>query len=305
MIRAADFRRSYGAVRAVDGVSFAVGKGKIAGFLGPNGAGKTTTIKAFIGFLAPSEGALFINGLNTELHPLETKAVIGYLPENNPLYEDMEVADYLLYNGAVRGLAGQKLDRAVKNAVERCGLGEVIGRDIGELSRGYRQRTGLANAIVHDPPVLFLDEPTGGLDPNQAEGVRMLIRELGREKTILFSTHMLEEARRVCDELLVIARGRLVAQGPAAKVLGGEESCALTLCGDIDEAAVRARLSALAGVTRCESARSGGETRFTVSAPGNDLRRAVYSASVENGWPVLELKKEASSLEDVFRSLTS
>lgn len=304
MIKATGFTRRYGPTLAVDNISFEIGKGRIAGFLGPNGAGKTTTIKTFTGTLAPTAGKLSVGGLDTETDPLAVKAITGYLPENNPLYEDMETADYLLYNGAVRGLRGEQLNKAVKSAVLRCGLGDAIGKNIGELSKGFRQRVGLANALVHDPAVLFLDEPTGGLDPNQADGVRALIRELGREKTILFSTHMLDEARRLCDDLVIISRGRLAACGPTEEVLRQGESVELTLAGQADTSAVAAVLSALPGVTACAQSRESGELRFTLTAEKTDLRPAVYTAAVKHGWPVLEIRKAASSLEDIFRSLT-
>lgn len=304
MIKATGFSRRYGATLAVDNISFEIGKGRIAGFLGPNGAGKTTTIKAFTGTLAPTAGKLSVGGLDTETDPLAVKAITGYLPENNPLYEDMETADYLLYNGAVRGLRGEQLNKAVKSAVLRCGLGDAIGKDIGELSKGFRQRVGLANAIVHNPDVLFLDEPTGGLDPNQADGVRALIRELGREKTILFSTHMLDEARRLCDDLVIISRGRLATCGPAEQVLRQGENFEITLSAAASAEAVTAVLSALPGVTDCTSSEEGGELRFALVASKTDLRPSIYAAAVKNGWPVLEIRKAASSLEDIFRSLT-
>ncbi len=271
MIKASNFSRSYGTVRAVDGISFELGRGTIA-----------------------------------ERNPRLAKTMTGYLPENNPLYEEMEVADYLLYNGAVRGLRAEKLNKAVKTAVDRCGIGDVIGKTIGELSKGYRQRTGLANAVLHDPAVLFLDEPTSGLDPNQAEGVRALIRELGSEKTILFSTHLLEEARRICDELLIISHGRLTAQGKTADVLkSGEGLTILLLAHGADEAAVTARLKAIQGVTSCGAAHSADGAAFSLTAPQRDIRRDIYAAAVENHWQVLEIKKETSSLEDIFRSLTA
>ncbi|MFA6583075.1 MAG: ATP-binding cassette domain-containing protein [Elusimicrobiaceae bacterium] len=305
MIKAENFIKRYGPVTAVAGISFETGKNTITGFLGPNGAGKTTTLKAFTGFIAPTQGTLTVAGMDVTEAPLETKRLIGYLPENNPLYEDMETADYLLYNGAVRGLKGGELRHAVKNAVANCGLGGAVGKQIGALSKGYRQRIGLANAILHNPPVLFLDEPTTGLDPNQAEEARALIRNLGSEKTILFSTHILDEARRICDELIIINKGKIAAQGKTKHILNnGEFRFSLTLAqtDDIDEK--KAALLSIPGARDCAVKTENGQTEFTLTAQDTDLRPDIFRKAAENRWKAVELKRETSSLEEIFRNLT-
>ncbi|TBR24092.1 ATP-binding cassette domain-containing protein, partial [bacterium] len=199
MIEALELSKSYGGVRAVDRVSFTVDQGTVLGFLGPNGAGKTTTMRMLAGTLAPSSGTARLAGRDVRAEGLAVRASVGYLPENNPLYEEMETADYLEWCAAARGLSGARLRERVKAAVAACGLREALGRPLGELSKGTRQRVGLAAAIVHDPPILVLDEPTAGLDPNQAREVRALIASLKAEKTVLLSTHILSEVEAVCD----------------------------------------------------------------------------------------------------------
>ena len=206
--------RRYGPVTAVDGISFEVAAGQVVGFLGPNGAGKTTTLRILAGCLRPTSGKVAVAGQDAAADAVDSRALIGYLPENNPLYEDMEVCEYLRWCAGARGLSAADTSRAIARAVERCGLSEVAGRAIGELSKGYRQRVGLAAAIVHDPPVLLLDEPTAGLDPNQAVEIRRLIVELGREKAVLFSSHILPEVKAACSRALVIHKGKIAAEVP-------------------------------------------------------------------------------------------
>jgi len=306
MIKVENMSRRYGAVTAVDCVSFEIGSGEVVGFLGPNGAGKTTTLRVLTGCLLPSGGKVSIAGLDVETRALECRRLTGYLPENNPLYDDMETVDYLLWCGKMRGLSGGELKDAVRGAIGRCGLSPAAGRDLGQLSKGYRQRAGLAAAILHNPPVIFLDEPTSGLDPNQAQEVRSLINELKKEKTIMLSTHILPEAQSVCDRLLIINRGKIVANGKTGELVsGGEQKVVVTFASGADAESIRRELSALEGVLNCAQSGEGGESVFTLSvAPDADLRGKISALAAKNGWPLLGLELKKVSLEEVFRSLT-
>ncbi|MDD2774067.1 MAG: ATP-binding cassette domain-containing protein [Elusimicrobiales bacterium] len=305
MIKTENLERRYGPTVAVAGVSFEINAGEVAGFLGPNGAGKTTTMRMLAGVLSPSSGRAEIHGLNVEERSLECRRLVGYLPESNPLYEEMEVTAFLKWNGAMRGLAGAELEAAVSAAVGKCGLAQAAGKDIGELSKGYRQRVGIANAILHNPPVLLLDEPTSGLDPNQAQEVRALIGELRKEKTIMLSTHILPEAQSVCDRIMIIAGGKIAADAKTADLMAcaqGGHKFVLTLA-NADDSAVRQALLALPGAACCEYEEKAGEAVFTVSSE-NDLRAAIFRTAAGNNWPVLGLERRTASLEDIFRRLT-
>ncbi|TPW19924.1 MAG: antibiotic transport system ATP-binding protein, partial [Elusimicrobia bacterium] len=231
MIEALELSKSYGGLRAVDGVTFTAERGSVLGFLGPNGAGKSTTMRMLAGTLAPSGGTARLGGRDVRTDGLAVRALVGYLPENNPLYEEMETADYLEWCAAARGFSGARLAERVKSSVAACGLGEALGRPLGVLSKGTRQRVGLAAAIVHDPPILILDEPTSGLDPNQAREVRALIGTLKAEKAVLLSTHILSEVEAVCDRAVILAKGRIAASGTLAELsrLGGPPRVRVTL----------------------------------------------------------------------------
>ena len=226
-LRLEDVRKSFGAMRAVDGISLRVGRGEVLGFLGPNGAGKSTTMRIAAGFLRPDGGRVDICGIDMWAHPVRAKRHLGYLPEGAPLYNEMTVRGFLKFCGAVRGLAGATLRRAMDAAAQRTGIEAVWGQSIGTLSKGYRRRVGLAQAIMHRPDVLILDEPTDGLDPNQKQVVRSLIRDMAKESAIIVSTHILEEVPAVCDRVVIIAWGRVVAEGSAediaARVPEGEQ----------------------------------------------------------------------------------
>ena len=213
MIRVKDLKKNFGTKAAVDGVSFDVEKGEILGFLGPNGAGKSTTMRIVTGFLPPTSGEARVGGFDVEEQPVEAKRLIGYLPENAPCYSDMTVFGFLKFCGEARGLRGSELKVAVDRAIANCFLEPVVHQSIDTLSKGYRHRTCLAQSILHDPPVLVLDEPTDGLDPNQKHEVRSLIRRMGKDKAIIFSTHILEEVEAVCTRAIIIDRGRIVANG--------------------------------------------------------------------------------------------
>ena len=306
MIEALGLSKTYGGLRAVDGVTFTAEPGGVLGFLGPNGAGKSTTMRMLAGTLAPSGGTARLGGLDVRTDGLAVRALVGYLPENNPLYEEMETADYLEWCAAARGLSGARLAERVKASVSDCGLGEALGRPLGVLSKGTRQRVGLAAAIVHDPAILILDEPTSGLDPNQAREVRALIGTLKAEKTVLLSTHILSEVEAVCDRAVILAKGRIAASGTLAELsrLGGPPRIRLTLAAaDLDPAAARAALTGLPGVSAAEpDAAPEGEAAFLLEAPP-EARAAVSRLAAQRGWTLLGLEARAPSLEEVFRGL--
>lgn len=306
MIEALELSKDYGGLKAVDRVSFKVEPGNVVGFLGPNGAGKSTTMRMLAGTLAPTSGTARLGGRDVARDGLAVRALVGYLPENNPLYEEMETADYLEWCGAARGLRGPRLRERVKASVRDCALGEALGRPLGVLSKGTRQRVGLAAAIVHDPPILVLDEPTSGLDPNQAREVRALIAALKAQKTVLLSTHILSEVEAVCDRAVILARGRIAASGTLAELslLGGPPRVKVTLAavGLERERALKA-LAGLPGVTACsEDAAADAEAAFLLDGPPA-VRGEAFRLAAREGWTLLGLESRAPSLEDVFRGL--
>ncbi|MGB3617872.1 MAG: ATP-binding cassette domain-containing protein, partial [Catalinimonas sp.] len=266
--------KTYGQQRAVDDISFRVGPGTILGFLGPNGAGKSTTMKIATGYLPPSAGRVVVADHDVATEPLEARRRVGYLPEHNPLYLDQYVHEYLDFMAGVHGLRGRQRRQRVGEMIGRTGLAREQGKRIGALSKGYRQRVGLAQALLHDPPVLILDEPTTGLDPNQIEEIRQLIREVGREKTVVFSTHILPEVQALCDRVVIVNRGKLVADGPVADLRGaaGGPTVQVAFARAVDPVALRA----LPGV---REVRTLGEHRYEiVPADDRDLREAVFRA---------------------------
>ena len=315
MIVARDLTKHYGAAQAVRGISFTVHRGEVVGFLGPNGAGKSTTMKMLTGFLRPTSGAAQIAGYDMASASLEGRACIGYLPENAPLYEEMMVVDFLRFVAQMRDLSGDKLAGRLRHVVERCGLKDVLGKDISQLSRGYRQRVGIAQALIHDPQLLILDEPTSGLDPNQIVEIRALIRDLGRDKTVLLSTHILSEVQAVCSRAIIINQGTLVADDtPEALVQGGDvTTVAITLKGrggaSLNAAEADARIRALPGVVQVElqAPQGAGAQTLSLTVRGNndtDLRELLFEAAVDNAWCVLEMRREKKSLEETFQRLT-
>lgn len=307
MIEVRDLKKHYGRTRAVDGVSFDVPPGQVLGFLGPNGAGKTTTMRIITCYLQPTAGTVTVDGLDVTQQALEVRKRIGYLPESAPLYQEMNVVDYLQYITDIRKVEKGKRRAAVRNAVEVCGLDGVINKNIGQLSSGYRQRVGLAQAIIHDPDILILDEPTRGLDPNQIAEIRTLIRELGRQKTVIFSTHILQEVQAVCDRVMIINEGKMVFDGSKEDMaygLTGKERVYLELRGSVDVT------SELQSIDRVEAVRvlskEDGLMRLHVeAAKGSDVREAIFSQAVDKGWTLLEMRRDNTSLEDVFREFTA
>ncbi|HEX4956105.1 MAG TPA: ATP-binding cassette domain-containing protein [Thermoanaerobaculia bacterium] len=305
MIEAQSLSRKYGDFTAVDGVSFAVDEGEIVGILGPNGAGKTTTIRMITGFLPPTSGRVMVGGKDLFEDPIPARRQIGYLPENVALYTEMRVGEYLAYRAALEGMSRADARKAIADAVERCLLSEVAHQIIGTLSKGYRQRVGLATAILHQPDVLVLDEPTVGLDPKQIVAIRELIRELGESRTLLLSTHILPEVELLCNRVLIIDRGRIIDQGTPDRLRErwrGNPVLRVTIKGAPAEAPEA--LAGLAGVLTCEP--EGEEGGFRVECQTDvDLREAVFRLAVARGWVLLELAERKASLEDIFVRLTT
>ena len=305
MIEVQNLTKRYPTQTAVDDVSFSVREGEIVGFLGPNGAGKTTTMRVLTGFLPPTSGTARIAGHDVVAHSREARASLGYLPESAALYPELRVREFLAYRARLEGISGAQVKTHVAEAIDRCLLDEVADRKIDNLSKGFRQRTALAGALVHQPPVLILDEPTVGLDPMQIIKIREMIRALGRQRAVLLSTHILPEVDAVCDRVLIIDRGRIVAEGTPQELrarLAGTPVVRVALRGAVD---AREALEALPGVLQAEAETGEGETRFRVEcAPGSDPSEDVFRLAVARGWTLRELGRDAVSLEDVFVRLT-
>ena len=301
MVEIQHLTKTYGTQNAVDNISFSAGKGEIVGFLGPNGAGKSTTMKIATGYLPPTAGTVRVAGYDVLTDSLAVRRHVGYLPEHNPLYLDMYVHEYLEFIGSVHGLRGSNLRNRVAELVGRVGLSREQNKQIGALSKGYRQRVGLAQALIHDPDVLILDEPTTGLDPNQILEIRQLIREVGEDKTVIFSTHILPEVTALCSRVLIISRGKLVADSPVAELAAraaGETVVRAEFEGPVD----MAMLAKLPNVRHVEAAPDGAVLLRT--APGTDVRAAVSRLAGQEGWILLGLRQEQQSLEAVFGELT-
>jgi len=314
MIELAHVSRSFGSFRAVDDISFSIRTGEIVGLLGPNGAGKTTTMRMITGFLTADAGTITIDGQDITADEIAAKRKIGYMPESAPLYGDMIVEDYLNYVAAIQGV----------NAAERvsalcasCGLSDVMHKNIAELSRGYRQRVGLAHALMNDPEILILDEPTSGLDPNQIGEVRNLIKELGKTRTVIISTHILGEVEMLCDRVIIISHGKIAADSPTAELRSRYNNSASVgiIAGAPSQQELLQGLEALYGsgtveVFEVSAAESGTDksgtygARISVSA-GREIRPEIAQTAVEKGWLLYELSLKRNSLEDIFRTLTT
>jgi len=299
--------KRFGSVTAVDDVSFSVDRGQVVGFLGPNGAGKSTTMRMINQYFEPDAGAVTLEGKPLGEIPREAKRRIGYLPENNPLYSDMLVTDYLRFVAELRELGGPELDRAIDYAVASTGIAEVFYRPIGELSKGYRQRVGLAQAILNRPDLLVLDEPTEGLDPNQRVEIRRLIEDLGKEHTVILSTHVLPEVQHTCTRLLVIHQGKIAADGPVEQLMA-QASGAVQVSVEVEGAGVVDDVSKLKGVTRVNESHqeANGRVSMVLTAEGSaDVRPAIFELAKAREWRLYELHQETRSLEDVFQELTT
>lgn len=308
MISVQHLSKRYGPRTAVDDLAFEVAKGEIVGFLGPNGAGKSTTLRMITGYLAPSAGAVTIDGIDVQADPARARAGFGYLPEGMPLYPEMRVHEYLAYRAALKGVSGKGVAREVDRCLDAAGVADSKQRIIGQLSKGTRQRVGIADALLADPPLLILDEPTSGLDPNQLRHVRELITGFAGEKTVFLSTHILPEVESTCERVIIIREGRKVAEGTMAELRAratGEQQ--LTLDGRGSVAAFRDALAAVAGVRRAEF-ESPDELRAQVSLaldPGERVVDEVFAAIVGAGLSLREMRREQSSLEELFTELTT
>ena len=300
--------KKYGTQKAIGNISFEVKTGEILGFLGPNGAGKTTTMKIITCFMAPNEGDVKVNGVSILDDPEQIKKNIGYLPENNPLYYDMPVLEYLEYVAQLQNVPQSKIPERIKEMVKVCGLDVEKHKKIGELSKGYRQRVGLAQAMIHDPEILILDEPTTGLDPNQIVEIRKLIRELGREKTVILSTHILPEVEATSDRILIINEGKIVADGTAEtlrKQAQGTEVLRIEIAEATNKDEVFSALMNLDTVDMVDAV-SGSDFSFMVNSKENvSSRKEIFNLCVKNNWVLTELTPIETKLEDIFRELTT
>ncbi len=308
MIDVRSLVKRWGDREAVSGVSFKVGRGEIVGFLGPNGAGKSTTLRIITGYLRPNAGDVFLDGKPVSQDSKAVRAMIGYLPENNPLYEDLRVREYLEFRAALKGVPRASRRKRIQEVLEACEVTDVADRIIATCSKGYRQRVGLADALLADPPLLVLDEPTVGLDPGQVVHTRHLIKQLAEDHTVLLSSHILPEVEAICSRALIIHEGRLLFDGTLAdlhKDLSGAERlvCGLKAAREAAEACV-ASVPGVEGFTLLEE--SGGAARFRLtSAPGQDIREALFRACAGRDIPLVELTQERVSLEDAFLSITT
>jgi ABC-2 type transport system ATP-binding protein len=290
----------YGEQRAVDNISFSAKKGEILGFLGPNGAGKSTTMKIATCFIPPTSGTIKVCGFDVTLNPIEARKKIGYLPENNPLYTDMYVKEYLEFTGAAYGLKGKLLEYRVNEMIEITGLTPEKKKKVGMLSKGYRQRVGLAAAMIHDPEVLILDEPTTGLDPNQVLEIRNLIRQAGKEKTVIFSSHIMQEVQEICDRVVIINSGKIVADNDVNKLTVSALK-GYKIIVQFSEEIKPDLLSAVNGVGKVNKLDGN---RYEISSDTKDIRQDVFKVINEQGWNLLEMKTEEMTLEKVFQQLT-
>jgi ABC-2 type transport system ATP-binding protein len=317
MIEVQGLTKKYGSVEAVKDVSFTVGKDQVLGFLGPNGAGKTTVMKILTGYHFPSAGNAVIDGISVQEDPVEVKKRIGYLPESVPLYGDLTVTEYLAFIARARLVLTEERKRAIEESIASCGLEQVRWKRIETLSKGYRQRVGLAQAIIHDPPILILDEPTSGLDPNQIIEIRTLIKNLGKRKTVILSTHILQEVEAVCSQVLIINEGRIAAQGKPDEIAGslkGGDTWELILKGPDTPAAVKEKLGALSAIAGQELSRLNvqGLDDGTVkaafflggNAAGNIAGEPIFDWAVSQGFKILMMNRKKFSLEDIFVKLT-
>jgi len=308
MIHVENLTKNYGDIAAVDQINFEIQKGEILGLLGPNGAGKTTTLRMLTGFLQPSTGTIRVKELDIDRHPIEIKKIMGYLPESAPLYHDMLVFDYMNYVADIREIPPDRKFVRLRELGDLCGLNPVMHMPIAELSKGFKQRVGLAHAMMSDPEILILDEPTSGLDPNQIVEIRDIIKRIGKQKTVVLSTHILSEAEATCDRVVIISRGKIVADGDIDKLKhsAGDTSLIHLTLQQADSDAVRQKLSATAGVkgvVRLDAA--NGQLKVTLSVPSTeDLRGEIYRTVKQTDWELLEFYQESRTLETVFRELT-
>lgn len=309
MIHVEHLSRYYNKLCAVDQINFDIQKGEILGLLGPNGAGKTTTLRMLTGFLKPTSGSIRVKDYKIDEHPLEIKKLMGYLPESAPLYHEMLAYDYLNYVANIWGLNTAQKNTRIRELVDLCGLSSVMHQPIAELSKGFKQRVGLAHALMSDPEILVLDEPTSGLDPNQIVDIRGIIKRIGKEKTIILSTHILSEAEATCDRIIIINSGKIVADGTTETLrqsAGGEHLINIVL-QNTDVQSVEKELGSIEGISSVQSidADDADNLQFQLICQSSaDLRGDVYQKIKQTGWVLLELRQETRSLEKIFRKLT-
>ncbi len=297
-IEVKDLTRIYGEQKAIDQISFSVGRGEIVGFLGPNGAGKSTTMKILTGCLTPSGGQAFLNGIDVTREPVQTKKITGYLPESNPLYGDMYIREYLSFIADIHHLTGKK--NKVSETIDQVGLRPEAGKKISQLSKGYKQRVGLAAALIHSPEVLILDEPTTGLDPNQIVEIRDVIRNYGKNRTVLFSTHILQEVEAICDRVIIINQGKIIADNDLASLRRDQTGkfIKVVLKESIDPAQFRS-------MDQLRAVRKSSDFEWELEAADPELlKKQLLSLSLQNNWNIVSLQSENRSLEDIFRGLT-
>lgn len=307
MIEVQSICKRFGATIALDNVSFEVNRGEVLGFLGPNAAGKTTAMRIITCYLPQDSGTVRVAGLDTSTDSIAVRSRIGYLPESAPLYLDMGVLEYLRFIGRVRGMVPSRLQARIAEMVEVCGLRRMAHRTIGTLSKGFRQRVGLAQALIHDPDVLILDEPTTGLDPNQIVEIRELIKRIGREKTVILSTHILPEVETTCSRVLIINEGRLIASGTPDELTAAataEARTHITVKGDPALIEPALRQSGIVTDVRFLGAEDG-RARYAVRSAADDPEERLFRLAVQNGWVLTELHRESMSLEEVFTRLTT
>ncbi|NCF75065.1 MAG: ATP-binding cassette domain-containing protein [Xanthomonadaceae bacterium] len=308
MINIENLTKKYQDKKVLNNISFNVKKGEILGFLGPNGAGKTTTLRIITGFIAPTKGKVKVAKIDLSKDSLSVRKKIGYLAENNPLYDDMKVYEFLYFIASLKGVKKEKIVRKIREINKTCGLEKVISRPINELSKGYKQRVGLAQAMINNPEILILDEPTSGLDPNQIVEIRELIKKIGEEKTVIFSTHILSEVQAVCDRIIIIHNGKIVASGTSEELLkstGSKKTIYVKIKGNRDE--VLGQLKRIEGAddVNIKDKESDNVYGYEIKSEKNiDLREKLSTKVMKNNWSILEFRKEEKGLEDVFRKLT-
>jgi ABC-2 type transport system ATP-binding protein len=302
-IQAQNISKCYGTQKAVDNISFSLKKGDILGFLGPNGAGKSTTMKMLTAYFSPTSGEMLKDGKNIYDDLLRYKSSIGYLPENNPLYNDMYVVDFLSWSAALQGVSKAKIKERLKQTLHFCGLEPEMHKKIGALSKGYKQRVGLAQAIIHDPEILILDEPTTGLDPNQVADIRALIKDLGKEKAILFSTHILSEVEEVCNRVIIINNGKIIVDKPKHELTAaGNPSIIVRIQSSTAQAETISRLLTLADIRNVSAV---APDTFEVSTSDTQTsRKAIMELCIAQNWNLIEMSEAGSRLENIFRQLT-
>ena len=308
MIEIKNLTKKIGSTVILNDISFSVPKGEILGFLGPNGAGKSTTMKIITSFWTPTTGKVIIDGIDVMEDSLKTRSKIGYLPETVPLYDDMRVYEYLKFIAEVRSIKKEDIKNRIKEVIKSCGLEKVIKKPIEELSKGYRQRVGLAQAIMHEPDILILDEPTTGLDPNQIAEIRELIKKIGKEKTVIFSTHILSEVSATCDRAIIINNGKIIVEGKPSELankVGAKEIIYVKIKGNKDDILQKLKTMENINEVKIKDKESDGIYGYEIKPKsGVDLREDLSTTVMNSGWSILEFNKKSISLEDVFRELT-